>query len=268
MIRKLSAVAAGLGVMLAAAGAHAQARGGSFGDQGEFIFSADRLFPLFGYSRGSANSLAPLTVGESKVVDSADQTSLGFFWGSTPAFAGTISPVPNVYTVPRLGFDYTIIPNVTIGGDVILAFTLGGSGSEETYLTNGNTSTTTTPQPKSTIFGIAPRGGYVLHMTDLVSLWLRGGLSFYTATTKTSTTNANVTTTNSFNFDQLSLDLDPQLVITPIPHFGFTAGVTGDIPLTGGISNTVSTSGTGSTSVSSHASLLFIGITGGLIGWF
>jgi hypothetical protein len=32
---------------------------------------------------------------------------------------------------------------------------------------------------------------------------------------------------------ELSLDLEPQLVITPAPHVGFTAGLLGDIPLTG-----------------------------------
>jgi hypothetical protein len=271
MIRKLSAVAAGVGALLVSSAAHAQAAPSSFGNQGQFIFSADRLFPVFGYSRGSLNEPGQPPAGVNKVVDSEDQTALGFFWGATPAFQGVGTAgvaIPNVYTVPRLGFDYTIIPNVTIGGDVTVFFTLGGSGSSETYESNGNTQTTTGPEPKSTIFGIAPRAGYILHLTDLLSLWLRGGVSFYTATSKTSNTNNGQTTTNSFNFDQLGLDLDPQLVITPIPHFGFTVGVTGDIPLTGGISESTTVSGGGSTSVSSHASLLFVGVTGGLVGWF
>jgi len=270
MVRRLTAVAAGLGVLLVGSLAQAQASGGSFGNQGQFIFSADRLFPVLGYSSGSVNEPGQLGPGISKVSDSENQSSLGFFWGATPAFAGVGTAgtvVPNVYTVPRLGFDYTILPNITIGGDLVVFFTLGGSGSSETYLNDGSTQTTTVQQPKSTIFGIAPRGGYVLHLTDMLALWLRGGISYYTSTSKTSNTNNGNTVNNSFNFDQLSLDLDPQLVITPVPHFGFTVGVTGDIPLTGGISETQSGTG-GSSSVSSHASLLFIGMTGGVIGWF
>jgi hypothetical protein len=270
MVRKLSAVAAGIGALLVSSTALAQPATGGFGNQGQFIFSADRLFPVFGYSRGSLNEPGQPPAGVDKIVDSEDQTALGFFWGATPAFQGVGNfgaAVPNVYTVPRLGFDYTIIPNLTIGGDVILFFTLGGSGSSETYLSNGNTQTNTTSEPKTTTFGIAPRAGYILHLTDLLSLWLRGGLSFYTSTIKTSNTNMGQTTSESLNFDQLALDIDPQLVITPVPHFGFTVGVTGDIPITGGISDTTNNGG-GSTSVSSHASLLFIGVTGGLVGWF
>jgi hypothetical protein len=269
MVRRLIAVAAGVGVMLVGTLAQAQTSGGSFGSQGQFIISADRLFPVLGYSHGSVNEPGQLGPGITKISDSEDQSSLGFFWGATPAFTGVGNgeTVPNVYTVPRLGFDYTILPNVTVGGDLVLFFTLGGSGSSETFLNDGSTQTTTGSQPKTTIFGIAPRGGYILHLTDLLSLWLRGGFSYYTATTKATTTNNNETTNNSFNFNQLALDIDPQLVITPVPHFGFTVGVTGDIPITGGISETQSGQG-GSSSVSAHASLLFVGVTGGLVGWF
>jgi hypothetical protein len=73
--------------------------------------------------------------------------------------------------------------------------------------------------------------------------------------------------TDSVNYNQFALDLDPQLVITPLPHFGFTAGVTGDIPIAGGHAET-HTDGGGSTSASASSSLLFVGVTGGLVGWF
>jgi hypothetical protein len=268
MVRRLTAVAAGVGVMLVGSLAHAQAKG-NFGDQGEFIFSADRLLPVLGYSKLSEDQPTGLPPGVTKITNSESSSGLGFFWGGTPGYSiGTLNgTLPNVFTIPRLGFDYTIIPNVTIGGDIAVFFTLGGSQSTETTNNGGGTQTTSTSEPKTTIFGIAPRGGYILHVNDLLAVWLRGGVSYYTATLKQSQTNNNTTTTTSINVDQFALDLDPQLVITPLPHFGFTVGLTGDIPLTGGNSTKVSTNTT-SQSASAGSSLLYVGMTGGLLGWF
>jgi hypothetical protein len=276
MVRRLIAVAAGVGVMLVGTLGQAQTSGGSFGSQGQFIISADRLFPVLGYSRASSTEPQTPPAGVTKVTDTEDSSSLGFFWGGTPAFTGVVGiaganvasiPVTNFYTVPRLGFDYAILPNVTVGGDLILFFTLGGSTSHEVYNNGGGTQTTTTNEPTNTTFGIAPRGGYIMHLSDLFSVWLRGGFSFYTLTWKESSTVANTTTTFSANYNQFALDLDPQLVITPFPHFGFTVGLTGDIPLAGGHSFTANTGGTTS-SVSAGSSLMFVGLTSGLVGWF
>lgn len=266
MVRRLSAVAAGFAVLTGVSLAHAQRPGTSFGDQGEFVISADRLFPLLGYTHASANQLTGVPPTASKISNTQDYSSLGFFWGGTDTLVtDTGGAIENPYTVPRVGFDYTILPNVTVGGDLLLYFTLGGSGSSETYLNNGSTQTTTVPAPKTTLFGIAPRGGYILHVSELLSVWLRGGLSYYTVTVHT--TEPGNAGTDSNNFDQLSLDLDPQLVITPIPHVGFTIGATADIPLTGGHSLTHSQAGA-SSSASAFSSLFFIGATGGLLVWF
>jgi hypothetical protein len=269
MVRRLTAVAVGVGVWLSGSLAHAQARGSFFGDQGEFIFSADRLVPVLGYSRIAQNETGPLANNVTRVTDSEDASSLGFFWGGSPGFAAAPlnATLPNVFTIPRVGFDYTVIPNLTVGGDLVLFFTLGGNQSKETDDNAGGKTTASVNEPKSTIFGIAPRVGYILRFTSLLSVWLRGGFSYYTATVTQTLENANVQTTTSVNVDQLALDLDPQLVITPIPHFGFTVGLTGDIPLTGGHSLTTRTP-TNTTSLSASSSLLFVGMTGGLVGWF
>jgi hypothetical protein len=278
MVRRLTAIAAGVGAMLVGSVAHAQMKS-AFGDKGEYIFSADRLLPTLGYSRVSQDETGPLGPGITKVTDSESSSSLGLFWGGSPGYVTAVggpavgntavggSSLPNVYTVPRLGFDYTILPNVTVGGDMVLFFTLGGTQSQETDNNAGGKATMSVSAPKSTIFGMAPRGGYILRFTNLVSLWLRGGFSFYTATVRQTVSNDNVQTTTSANVDQLALDLDPQLVITPIPHFGFTSGLTADLPLTGGHSLTTTTPNT-SASASASSSLLFVGITCGVIGWF
>jgi hypothetical protein len=263
MVRKLSAIAAGLAVMTGGSLAYAQRASASFGDQGEFIVSADRLMPIFGFTHTSAVEFAGGTAGATKVVDHADGSSLGFFWGGTDTIGLDTGAAQNPFTVPRIGFDYTIIPNLTVGGDVVLYFTLGANASSEADLANGSTQTTSGPGPKTTIFGIAPRAGYILHLNELLSLWLRGGLSYYTVTLHTN--DAGVS--NSNNFDQLSLDLDPQLAITPLPHMGFTVGATSDIPLTGGHSLNSSQNGT-SQDVSAHASLFFVGVTAGMFVYF
>jgi hypothetical protein len=272
MMRGLSAVAAGLAVVSVASAAHAQ-HGGSFGDRGEFIISADRLFPLLGYSHASITETNP-PPGDKETL-SESSSSIGLFWGNTPSFVDESAlargvggiPVTNFYTVPRVGLDYTIIPNLTIGGDIIVFATLGASAQTETDNNAGGKQTASVPAPTTTTFGFAPRAGYILHLSDLFAIWLRGGLSFYTQTWKQTSTNGNTNTSFSANYDQLALDLDPQFVVTPIPHLGFTAGVTTDIPITGGHSYTSVNNGT-SSSVSAGANLFFIGGTIGMLVWF
>ena len=257
MVRRLTAIAVGAGVILTAPRAGAQAHS-TFGERGEIILSADRLFPLFAYSHTSQDDLLP--VGSPKETSTNNEASISLLWGST-------QPVgENFYTVPRVGFDYVLFPHVTVGGDLIVFFTLGGSSSAST--TNaGVTTTNSNGNPSSLVFGLAPRGGYILPLSDLFSLWLRGGFSYYVGSTKTTTGAGAGQTTNSGSVNQFGLDLDPQIVFTPIPHLGVTAGLTADIPLTGGHSSDTDQGGV-STSQSAWSSIFFFGITTGLIGYF
>jgi hypothetical protein len=264
MMRRLTAVAASVGVLLTGSLARAQAHDG-FGRQGQFILSADRLVPVFSFVHTSRDEFTP-PVGASKLVTTNNQTAISLLWGSRSSVADSDpagAAARMFFTVPRVGFDYVIVPNVTIGGDIVLFFTLGGSAGSETTFNNGTTTTTSVDDPSSLIFGVAPRGGYILELSNLFSLWLRGGFSYYVASTKT--TNGNQTVSNSQN--QFALDLDPQFVITPVPHFGITAGLTADIPLTGGHGTETDRPGV-STSSSAAASVLFIGVTAGLLGYF
>lgn len=263
MKRRLTAVLATVGAacgLLTTSLAHAQQRP-EFGEKGSLIISADRLLPFFAFSHESADLQTGGNV--TKATATASQTSLSFFYGYT-ADANDL-----FYTVPRVGLDYTIVPNVTLGGDLVVFFTLGSSTGGETDFSNGTTTTTSTSAPKTTLFGFAPRGGYILGLSNMFSLWLRGGLSFYTVSQKT-TGNGNgngndVTTTNSNH--QFSLDLDPQFVFTPIPHVGFTAGLTVDIPFAGGHSTEVDNGGTTNT-FSASASTFYMGVTVGMLAYF
>jgi hypothetical protein len=260
MIRRLATVAASVCVLLTSSLSHAQARTG-FGERGQFIVSADRLMPLFSFTHVSQDQ-QPLAPG-TKTVTTYNEAAISLLWGSSSPDDGSAPPQTSFFTVPRVGFDYVIAPNVTVGGDLIIFFTLAGNSGIDTTPNGGATSTVSTGNPSSFIFGIAPRGGYILRLTDLFSLWLRGGVSYYVATSKTSATGPTVTT----SANQFALDLDPQLVITPIPHLGVTLGLTADLPVAGGHSvDTQNNNVSASTSASS--SVLFFGITTGLLAYF
>lgn len=234
-----------------------------FGSRGEFIVSADRLMPLFSWSRVAQDDLPPLAADVSSSFTTTTQTSFSFLWGS----AGPAATVPEMFfAVPRIGFDYTIIPNVTIGGDIGLFFTAGSNSSAETDLSNGTSTTVSTDNGGLFVFGIEPRAGYILHLNDMFALWLRGGFSFYTETAS-SGKRADGSYSHD-NTDQFALDLEPQFVFTPVPHFGFTATLDGDIPIAGQRSHTDFDGNGNSAEVSASSSMAFVGLTLGMLGYF
>jgi hypothetical protein len=260
MKKALTAVAASLVAFSLAPSAMAQPKG-DFGQQGQFIISADRLFQLFAFDNVSQGDLVPGGLGGNvkSASTTSQSTSLSILYGAT---ATQQDPF---FTVPRVGFDYVVVPNVTIGGDLVAVFSLGGSQKNEIDFNDGTNRTTSQDNPSVVGFGIAPRGGYVLNLTDMLSLWLRGGLSFYTVSTKFTSNNGNTHTTDSTN--QLALDLEPQIVFHPVPHIGFTGGIYADIPLTGGHSQDTNQGGT-STSVSASSSIFYLGLDVALLVYF
>jgi hypothetical protein len=263
MMRKLTAVGAFVGVLLTVSLGYAQPRD-RFGEKGQFIISADRLFSLFAYTHVGQDNFGS-TAGN-KITDTVNGTSISLLWGSSavtlPGGGLFISP----FTVPRVGFDYVLLPNFTVGGNLVLFFSLGGSTSQDAT-GGGATTSQSNDNPGVFIFGLEPRAGYILELNNMFSLWLRGGVSYYVETTKTTRgTGANqVTDTGSIN--QFALDLEPQFVFTPIPHVGFSAGPTMDIPLTGGHSNDHNAGGT-STNTSAWSSVLYFGVTVGMFTHF
>jgi hypothetical protein len=268
MLRTLSAVGASAFVMLTASLAHAQAAPGTaqgFGQQGEFIFSADRLFPLFAYSHVSEGQANNDPNVQSDTV-SVNQTSLSFFWGLNGSILNGTS---TFFTVPRLGFDYTIVDKVTVGGDLIGFFTLGGSTNDHVVYKDGHTVDTSAGAPSTTVLGIAPRGGYVLGLNDIFAIWLRGGFSYYHGALKSNQTdgNGNVIATTTDSLNVFAIDLDPQFVIAPVPHFAFTVGPAIDIPLGGSASTEVDAGGQSRTTSFDYSQFNF-SINAGLMGWF
>jgi hypothetical protein len=272
MKRTLIAVGASLAALTATPAALAQAKG-EFGQQGQFILSADRLMPFFAFSNISVDN--GTGGGQTKNTTTSSQTSLGFFWGSTPGYgslaggpgAGGLFATNLFFTVPRVGFDYVVVPNVTVGGDLVVYFTLGGSTTNEVDFQNGMTNTQKNDNPGVTLFGIAPRAGYILALNDMFSVWLRGGFSYYSVTAKQTVTNGGNSQTNTASQSQPAIDLEPQLVFTPVPHLGFTAGLTADIPFAGNWSFSNQNGGQ-TNSTSNSASVFYLGLVLGMLGHF
>lgn len=263
-MRRLTAVGAGAGVLLAASVASAQPARGAFGQQGQFIVSADRLFSLFSWSRLSQDDFNA-TPG-TKSTTTTNGTAISLLWGSNQLVDSNGNVLISPFAVPRVGVDYVIVPHVTIGGNVVLFFTLGGSTSTDMN-NNGVTTSASVDNPGQILFGIEPRAGYILPLTDMFSLWLRGGFSYYVDSTKLTQGAGAGQQTQTVTLNQFALDLEPQIVFTAIPHVGFTAGLTGDIPITGGHSLDTNANGV-STSVSAWSGVAFFGVTLGMFAYF
>ncbi len=244
MTRKVPAVCACIGVLFCAS--PSEAKDETFGDTGQFIVSADRLFSLFSFADVNQDQIG----ANPRTTNTEQQTSFSLLYGATP---GSTQNGSIFYTAPRLGFDYVVTSHLTVGGNVVLFSTLGGSSSTQVQ----GLGTTNNPNPPTIfIFGLAPRVGYVIQLSDQFAFWPRGGLSWYTAS-------ENGPGNGGFGEDQFALDLDPQFVFTPVSHFGFTGGLTADIPLTGGNSQTQA-----GTTLSANQTIFFLGLTVGMLGYF
>jgi len=255
MIRRIAlGCLAAVGITAFGATAHAQEHDANgLGAKGQLILSADRLVPVLGYSSVSVS----YTNGNTNVTSTDKGTSLVLMAGTEPQAA-------NVHTLPRVGFDFTVIDRLTLGGSILLAFGLSGSHKDETVA--GATTTREYDTPTRTLIGISPRVGYILPLTGVLGLWLRGGISFYSDKTRTQllANNNTVIVTRSDTDSTLSLDLDPQLAIVPVQHFFFNVGPLVNIPLTGSRSHEEPNDPVRKYDLS----IFHLGVSAGLGGWF
>jgi hypothetical protein len=180
-------------------------------------------------------------------------------WGGDATVGTANAPV---YSIPRLAFDYLVIPGLTVGA--ALGY-LHRSGSGESTNMAGVTTSVDSPSGNGLLFN--PRVGYIFDFTPLLSLWARGGFTYYWA--KNEGTLGN--TTRKESFDGLAITLDPQLVITPVPHFGVTVGPMFDLPLAGSSKGeTTTTVGPVTMTDLSEAKVKITnwGIAAGILGYF
>ena len=226
-----------------------------FGKQGQLFVTADRLMPLVSYTTQSVTMSQGAT--ETKISDRG--ASFAFFVGREPGLA-------SMHTVPRLAVDYAVVDHLTVGTALPLAFGLGGSHSED-RTQNGGTTSRKHNSPEMTVLGFAPRVGYVLPLSPRFAFWPRAGVAFYSMRTKTEQSNEASAISTTVDTDTLfSLDLDPQVVWSPIDGLFVHAGGIANLPISGAHSTEFSQAASSSTRTD-DLSVFRVGLSAGIGGW-
>lgn len=200
MKRLLASLVGGALTMLSAT---AMAQGPSgFGTQGQFVLGVERLFGLNFFNGRLDPDLGPET--------DQSRTQFNLLWSNS--FVGG-NAIVNPYSVPRFAFDYAIIDNVTLGGSLGYASTSG-----ENDVDGGEDNDFDT----FTLFSFQPRVGYILRFNDVVGMWLRGGLTYY-----------SIGSDNFGSSSGFGINLEPGFVFTVTQGFGISVTPSIDLPLSG-----------------------------------
>jgi opacity protein-like surface antigen len=212
-----------------------------FGDHG-FIISADRLLPLLSYQ-----SVTTTPAGGPS--ETSSRTSVALMNN------GPYGVFNSFYNLPRLGFDWLPIDNLTLGGAAWFYTDLQASDSATVSGVSK-----TTDQPKATYWGIAPRVGYVFRMGDMLSIWPRAGVEYHHVS-------LSDVGAGSQSVIQFAFEAEALLVISPWNHFGFMVGPTLDAPISGEQTSAV-TSGMGGTTTTSrvNSAMWQVGLSAGMLG--
>jgi opacity protein-like surface antigen len=251
---RLSRWAIGVGITVATLSPSSSARAEEgqgthrFGSPG-FIVSADRLLPLISYQ-------SIKTSQDDGSSDTQSRLSIALMNN------GPYGVFSSFYNLPRLGFDWLPIRNLTLGGAAWFYADLQASNSTTPA---GGGSSTSTDQPKVTYWGIAPRVGYIIPMGDKLSLWPRAGIEYHNVAT------SSVGGSGAGSVTQFAIEGEAMLVISPWNHFGFTVGPTVDVPISGEqtTTTTVTTNGvTTSSSTRVNSAMFQVGLSAGMLGHF
>ncbi len=178
-----------------------------FGQKGQFVLSAERLFGLV-----LASSSSTQTVDNVEVERTESYTTFNLLMNPSRF---------TTYAIPRIGFDYLVIDRLTVGGS--LGFVTGSGEVEEEAAGVSRTQDT----GSANAFLLAPRVGYAFMFTPMLGIWPRGGLTFLAGGSEAD--DGYPKTSSS----RVALTLEVPFVITPVPHVGFTFAPTLDLGLAG-----------------------------------
>jgi hypothetical protein len=145
-----------------------------------------------------------------------------------------------LYTMPRVGFDYFVIDGLSLGGSLTLIHAAGENDSQTGFL-------------------FAPRIGYAYMFSDVVGIWPRGGFSYAHVGESPDDPALNGESSHIFAFE-----IDVPLLIAPVKNFAITVGPLFD--LTFGGSRTPGFRRGDPEPLSQDISLTMFGISAGLVG--
>jgi hypothetical protein len=253
MLRSILRVAVVSSVMLGASSAlAADAAPTAMGSAGTIFLGAERLF---GVSFNNAKSTT--SQGGTDVTSTYSRTDIGLLLNANGASAFGEGTYLNPFLIPRLGFDYSVIDNLTVGGSI------GFWHASSSTKAEGGGRSQETDGDSVNAFLFAPRVGYIIGLNEKMGIWLRGGLTYYNfGVTHPKTQARNVETSDSVN--GLAFSLDPVFVLSPVEHFGLFGGLMADIPLSG---STTNDNGNG-TKTSTDLKFQNIGLNFGILGYF
>jgi hypothetical protein len=164
----LGALALGIAASTMARPAAAQA----FGNQGDIAFSAERLMGIYFHDEGESS------------------TNIGL----------ALAPLADsVYQLPRLGIDYFIIDNLSIGGSVGFTYRNPEHG------------------PAQSGGLINPRVGYAIEFSKTFGFWPRGGFTYR----------------NVADDEEFALTLEAMFYAAPVQHLAITFGPMMDLGIAG-----------------------------------
>ncbi len=226
---RMSTVAVMLSILGLGSEAAAQTQGG-------LRISVDRLFGF------TYNTLTLGRESTSGGITSTVETSLdwvGFnLIGGGFSGVGLQSEIAGLTSqTPRLAFDYELPSHLTIGASAFLAVSSLTDDDNDEFSTFG--------------FGLAPRVGFSITLNDRLSFWPRAGftIAYYSSTVTNNPSGSSSSTTTSRAstvWVPVWLNIEPTMVFMPAQHFGFTASLICDVPLTGGrtTASTITSGGT------------------------
>jgi hypothetical protein len=260
MLRTTIPAAIALACLAVVESAHAQTAVSDFANAGQLIVSADRLFGINVWSVKNEPQPTPTNMNPGNPSKDSG-TGINLLWGGD---AGNGSPNAPFYSIPRVAFDYVLIPRLTVGAS--LGYFHRGSSRETT---NNANVTTSRDNPSGNSILLHPRAGYVFDLNPLIAIWARGGFTYFWAKSEGMTTNmaGTVTITTKSSVDGFAVTLDPQLVITPVAHFGLTVGPMFDLPLFGS-AKTETTTGAMVATNETNVKTTNWGLTAGVLGYF
>lgn len=179
---------------------------------------------MFGFTYNALTSSSESTTGGVTTTRESTTTWTAFnvfgsgFSAVTPALL-----VLNPLQAPRLGIDYELPSHLTLGGAIFFSWNSVRDADGDGYSAVG--------------FGLAPRVGYSLRLTERLSFWPRAGVSFsYVGTSPRDAGTTSLTTRATYV--PLWVNVEPMLTLAATQSFLFTFGLLLDIPLVGTVSST------------------------------